>query len=56
MGYPFDRVGRQNANTLSKFMTPNMSRVDVSIQFYDRVITPNRAKNINFDELEKKSE
>lgn len=46
MGYPFDRLGRQGVNNLQQFMTPNMGKVDVSIQFNDRVVAPgNDRKN-----------
>lgn len=38
MGYPFDRVGRQGANNLSSFLTPNMQAQEISIVFNDRVV------------------
>jgi hypothetical protein len=41
MGYPFDRLGRQGADTLASFMTPNMRSQDVSVVFNDRVAGPN---------------
>jgi hypothetical protein len=40
MGYPFDRLARPGVNNLQQFMTPNMNKVDVSIQFTDRVSPP----------------
>jgi hypothetical protein len=40
MGYPFDRVGRPGVSSMAQFLTPNMGKVDVSIQFNDRVATP----------------
>lgn len=42
MGYPFDRVARQGIDNLARFMTPNMGKIDVSIQFNDRTVPPNR--------------
>lgn len=38
MGYPFDRMPRDGAETLKKFLTPNMRVTDVSIVFVDQVI------------------
>lgn len=40
MGYPFDRLARPGVGSLDQFMTPNMGKVDVSIQFNDRVAGP----------------
>ncbi|KAG5668817.1 hypothetical protein PVAND_016740 [Polypedilum vanderplanki] len=40
MGFPFDRINRQGAETLQSFLTPNMGIVDVSIMFNDRVAGP----------------
>ncbi|XP_077289769.1 prophenoloxidase 2 [Arctopsyche grandis] len=42
MGYPFDRMPRQGADTLADFLTPNMRVQDVTITFTDRtVLRPN---------------
>jgi tyrosinase len=38
MGFPFDRNGRQGADTVSKFLTPNMRVQDISIVFTDRTV------------------
>ena len=40
MGYPFDRLNRQGADTLAQFITPNMRTQDVTITFTDRVVPP----------------
>lgn len=40
MGFPFDRTAPPNVDNLARFMTPNMGKVDVSIQFNDRVAGP----------------
>jgi tyrosinase len=40
MGYPFDRLNRQGADTLRTFLTPNMGVVDVSITFTERTVLP----------------
>ncbi|CAG9811779.1 unnamed protein product [Chironomus riparius] len=40
MGYPFDRLGRQGADTLASFMTPNMKVQEVTIIHNDRVSGP----------------
>ena len=40
MGYPFDRLGRQGADTLSAFLTPNMKTQEISIIHNDRVSGP----------------
>jgi tyrosinase len=37
MGYPFDRLPRANANTLTQFLTPNMGVADVTIRFQNTV-------------------
>lgn len=44
MGYPFDRLPRQGADTLQQFLTPNMRSVPVSIVHTDRVQVVRRAK------------
>ena len=36
MGYPFDRLPRDCAETLEKFLTPNMKAQDVSIVFKNK--------------------
>ena len=36
MGYPFDRLSRNGADTMNQFLTPNMKTQDVSIVFNDR--------------------
>lgn len=41
MGFPFDRVARQGVSNLTNFMVPNMGKVDVAIQFNDRVVPAN---------------
>jgi tyrosinase len=38
MGFPFDRNGRQGADTIHQFLTPNMRVQDVSIVFTDRTV------------------
>jgi hypothetical protein len=38
MGYPFDRLSRSGADTMSAFVTPNMRLQDVSIVFNDRTV------------------
>nr|Q8I6K1.1 RecName: Full=Phenoloxidase 1; AltName: Full=Prophenoloxidase-I; Flags: Precursor [Holotrichia diomphalia]BAC15603.1 prophenoloxidase-II [Holotrichia diomphalia] len=40
MGYPFDRLPRNNVNTLQEFLTPNMRVQDCVIKFTDRVVVP----------------
>jgi hypothetical protein len=40
MGFPFDRINRQGAETLQSFLTPNMGVTDVTIKFNDRVAGP----------------
>ncbi|XP_022907906.2 phenoloxidase 2-like [Onthophagus taurus] len=40
MGYPFDRVPRQGAETLPKFLTPNMRVQDVLINHANRTVRP----------------
>jgi hypothetical protein len=40
MGFPFDRTGRQGADSIQAFLTPNMGTADVSIVFNDRVAGP----------------
>jgi hypothetical protein len=40
MGYPFDRLGRQGADMLASFLTPNMRVQDVVIIHNDRVSGP----------------
>lgn len=39
MGYPFDRLPRQGVDSLSNFLTPNMSIVDVVIRHNNRTVT-----------------
>lgn len=41
MGYPFDRTGRQGANNLSTFLTPNMKVQEVTVTFNDRIVRKN---------------
>ena len=36
MGYPFDRLPRNGADTMNQFLMPNMRTQDVSIVFNDR--------------------
>lgn len=38
MGYPFDRMARNNVVTLQQFLTPNMAVLDVKIKFNDRIV------------------
>lgn len=40
MGYPFDRLGRQGADVLASFLTPNMRTQEVVILHNDRVSGP----------------
>nr|BBM95984.1 tyrosinase 1 [Plautia stali] len=40
MGYPFDRLPRQRADTLRQFLTPNMMVVDVAVQHTNRTVEP----------------
>jgi len=40
MGYPFDRFGRQGADFLASFLTPNMRTQEVVILHNDRVSGP----------------
>lgn len=42
MGYPFDRLSRQGADTLNAFLTPNMILQDVSIVFSDQIKPPRK--------------
>lgn len=40
MGYPFDRLPRQNVSTLEDFLTPNMIVQDITINFQDKIYRP----------------
>ncbi|KAE8573876.1 Putative prophenoloxidase [Halyomorpha halys] len=40
MGYPFDRLPRQRADTLRQFLTPNMMVVDVTVQHTNQTVEP----------------
>lgn len=35
MGYPFDRMPADGADTLARFLTPNMRVQDVTVKFTD---------------------
>lgn len=38
MGYPFDRLPRNGAETLATFLTPNMRSQDIRIVHTDRTV------------------
>lgn len=38
MGYPFDRLPRQNAESLDRFLTPNMAVLQCNIVHTDRTV------------------
>ncbi|KAK9745337.1 Hemocyanin, ig-like domain [Popillia japonica] len=40
MGYPFDRVGRRGAETLQRFLTPNMRVQSCTILNLDKTVRP----------------
>ncbi|KAF6200464.1 hypothetical protein GE061_004907, partial [Apolygus lucorum] len=44
MGYPFDRVARDNVDRLEDFLTPNMRSVDVSIIHNNRTVDQSGAQ------------
>ena len=45
MGYPFDRPPDKDTRTLAQFLTPNMTTVEIHIQFEDRIIRRYPAAN-----------
>lgn len=38
MGFPFDRVAKNNNGSLNEFMLPNMNTIDCKIIFTDEII------------------
>lgn len=38
MGFPFDRLPRQNADRLDRFLTPNMAVIQCNIVHTDRTV------------------
>lgn len=42
MGYPFDRLGRQGADRLQQFLTPNMATIQCTIRHNDSPPQPGR--------------